>query len=272
MGAKEIFFGAIMFVFGGFLFWKGFKKYGQYKLIKDTPTSKVRSLAMGIVEVHGQATDNEKAFIKSPFSQEDCFLYKYEVKEYRKHTSGGGKNRRTYYSWDTIATGRNEIPFRAKDDTGEVVVNPQYSELNINLRKVFLQKASFMTSFAATLGAIRLFDNNPKGVLDVNKFNLIPIDITAWTFGSRVGDRRYYEYYIANNDDLFVLGTATNDASTNNKVEIKKGENEKTFIISDKSEKELLKKMGWSITGLIILGVVLILSGLWLVLSSIGIS
>ena len=37
----------------------GFKKMHSYTLIKDTPRSKIRSMAMGIVELHGQVHAKE---------------------------------------------------------------------------------------------------------------------------------------------------------------------------------------------------------------------
>ena len=273
MSTQETIFGVAALAIGGFLFWKGFKRYGQYKLIKDTPTSKIRSLAMGIVEINGNAIANEAKYLKTPFSDTNCFAYLYEVKEYKKHTSTDSKGHTTTsYRWDTIARGRNETLFQTKDDTGNVIINPKNAELKINVRKVFLQKAGLFGNFTSIYSSLKMFDNGANSSFDVKKLNLIPIENSKISFGNRVGDRKFYEQYITDNDNLYILGTAANNASTNNKVQILKGENEPTFIISDKSEKSLLKKMGWGIAGFLIGGIALILLGLWLVLSSIGVS
>jgi len=272
MTNQKIIFGAIGLLIGGFLFWKGFKRYRQYKLIKDTPTSKIRSLAMGLVEINGKAIANDGKYLKTPFSNIDCFAYVYEVKEYKKHRTTDSKgNTTTRNSWETIARGRNQTLFQAKDDTGNVIVNPKNAELKINVRKTFLQKAGLFGNFTSIFSALKNFDNNANG-FDVKKLNLIPIENSKISFGNRVGDRKFYEQYITDNDDLYILGTAANNDSTNKQVQILKGENEPTFIISDKSEKSLLKNMGWSVFGFLIGGVGLILLGLWLVLSSIGVS
>ena len=53
-------------------FWKGFQTLQKRRLIQNTPTSKVRSLAMGLCEVYGQALPYKENILKSPFSGADC--------------------------------------------------------------------------------------------------------------------------------------------------------------------------------------------------------
>lgn len=101
----------------------GFNLMHKYRLIKDIPRSKIRSMAMGLVEVHGTVEcDNP---MKTPFSANDCVYYRYEIQEYRRHTSRDSKGRtRTTYRWDTISRGERSIPFFGRDETGKVYVNP----------------------------------------------------------------------------------------------------------------------------------------------------
>ena len=89
----------------------------KYRVIKDTPRSKIRSMAMGIVEIHGSAEVYNNDMIKTPFSQTDCLYYKYKIEEYRK--SGGGKGKSTY-RWETVSSGEQGTPFLAKDDNGVI--------------------------------------------------------------------------------------------------------------------------------------------------------
>lgn len=272
MSSQEV-MGVVILAAGGFLFWKGFKRYGQYKLIKDTPTSKIRSLAMGIVEINGNAMPNNAKYLKTPFSNVNCFAYSYEVKEYKRHSSIDIKgNTTTDNRWETIAKGRNQTLFQVKDDTGSVIINPKNAELKLNVRKIFLQKAGLFGNFTSIFKDLKIFERSTDNNFDVKKLNLEPIEDKKRNFRNRVGDRKFYEQYITDNDNLYIIGTATNNASSNNQVQIIKGENEPTFIISDKSEKKLLKKIGWGVVGFLIGGIGLILLGLWLVLSSIGVS
>ena len=60
---------------GVFLFYQGFKWMRQKQLIESTPTSKIRSLAMGLAEIFGEAIPSEGKILKSPFSDKDCVYF-----------------------------------------------------------------------------------------------------------------------------------------------------------------------------------------------------
>lgn len=252
----------VMFLGGVGIFIYGFKILKKVKIIQNTPRSKIRSMAMGLVEIHGTA--KAKEFLIAPFSKLKCIYYKYVIKEYRRHTSGSGDNKRTTYRWDTVATGERRIPFTATDETGNVDVNPSGAEFNIDPKKVFLQKAGLIGAFNVISSALKNFDNNPNNDVDISKWNLTELDPKKdRTFMNTVGDRKYYEYFLQDNETLFVLGTAANEAS---KISIKKGVNEPTFIISDKSEKDLLKNMKFKMIGFLLGGFILSIIGLVILL------
>jgi hypothetical protein len=56
----------------------GVNRYRQRSLIADTPTSKVRSLAMGRVELQGTVEPIGETFT-APFSNDECVLYRYSI-------------------------------------------------------------------------------------------------------------------------------------------------------------------------------------------------
>ncbi|MDD5086676.1 MAG: hypothetical protein PHV16_02895, partial [Candidatus Nanoarchaeia archaeon] len=60
------------FAAGVFLFWEGIKTLKHKRLIENIPTSKIRSLAMGLVEIYGEVVPAYKEVLKSPFSNKDC--------------------------------------------------------------------------------------------------------------------------------------------------------------------------------------------------------
>ncbi|MBU1976075.1 MAG: E3 ubiquitin ligase family protein [Nanoarchaeota archaeon] len=268
-GAKEYVIGGVITAIGAGLFAYGFNRMSRYRLIADTPTSKIRSMAMGLVEIHGNVKATET--IKTPFSQSACVYYKYEIKEYRKHTSTDSKGRsRTTYSWDTVGRGERRICFNAKDDTGEVPVKPEGAEFNVPVKKVFLQKAGLFGAFNTILGALKNWDNQKTTAIDVAKWKLTPLDPKQRvSFGSRVGDRKYYEYYIEPDENLFILGTAANEGA--NKVVLKKGENEKTYMISNRSEKELVKGLKLQMIAFFAIGGIVFLGGILLILYFAGV-
>ncbi len=230
------FFGLI----GAAIFWSGFNRMHKYRLIKDIPQSKVRSIAMGLVEIHGTCRADE--LICAPFSNSECVYFKYEIKEYRKHTSRDSNGRtKTTYQWDTVTTGDRRVPFYAADDTGQVMVYPEKAEFNIKERAAFHQDHGVSGGIEMFVSALNGWKGDKEARPETGDMKLVPI--REWKGKVRVGDRRYYEYFLAPDDTLFVMGTAANDADAPDKVLIRMGQNENTFIISDRSEKELLKSM-----------------------------
>jgi hypothetical protein len=237
-----------------------FRRFHKYQLISDTPTSKIRSMAMGLVEIQGNISGTE--FIKSPFSKTDCVYYRYRIEEYRRHVSTDSKGRKTVsHSWDTIASGERRAPFFAKDDTGEVYVQPRGAEINAPLKKVFYQRGGIFGAFSMIIRVLRDWDRGGTD-MDVFSWNLEPLNPQShFRFGGNVGDRKYYEYYLEHGDNLFLLGTAAFAANAPNNVWIRKGDNEPTFMISYKSEKTLLKSLIWQIIGLMLFGCIFIIIG-----------
>lgn len=242
---------------GAVLIYLGFNRLKKFQLINDTPDSKIRSMAMGIVELHCHAMPDKT--IRTPFSQTDCVYYRYEIKEYRRHTSHTKHGTHTYYTWDTIASGEKRVLFYAEDETGRVIVNPDKAEISIAAKKAFLQKAGIFGGLTMLIKAL-----SGEKVIDVNPLKLKPIPVNqSSVFGNNVGDRKYYEYFIEPKETLFIIGTASNE---NGKVMVKKGENEETFIISNKSENEMLKSYRLQISIFFIAGALMFIIGVILLL------
>lgn len=100
---------------GIYFFWDGFRKLKLKKTVEAIATSKVRSVAMGTVELAGIA--RPAAQVLDPIFQQPCVLYRVVVKEHRK----SGKNSKwvTIYQSDSFAH-----PFWLEDDTGKIMVFP----------------------------------------------------------------------------------------------------------------------------------------------------
>ena len=106
---------------GVFIFYHGFKQRSKYRLILSTPTSKIRSVAVGVCELHGQAQVLDTPLI-SPFSMSECVYYRYDVQEHRR----SGKSSR----WVSISEFSSTAPFLLRDDTGSIVVEPEGAEMH----------------------------------------------------------------------------------------------------------------------------------------------
>ena len=212
------------FFFGIYSFFNGFSKLKQKRLIENTPTSKIRSLAMGLVEVYGEVVPSEGKLLKSPFSQKDCVYYNYIIEE----CQSSGRNSR----WVTVKSGENMAHFYLKDDTGSVLVDSKGAR--IELLEAF--------AFNSGLGkdppeSIKQFLSNNglsfEGFLGINK------------------TMRYSEHIIEPENKLYIMGTAGDNPfvdggeETNNDagIMIQKGVNDKTYYISDRQEKVILREL-----------------------------
>jgi len=247
---------------GGVLLAVGFHKLRRYRLVADTPTSKVRSIAMGLVEINGRARAIE--LLVTPFSDTECVWYRYEIKEYRQHTSRDSKGRtRTSHRWETIRTGSRATPFFCEDDTAKVWVDPDGADFMISQRRIFYQHEKFLGSITRIFEALRNWDKTKTDLLDREGWELeeMPEDQFI-SFGAQVGDRKYYEYFVRPDDTLYVLGTAAGRDGAPGGICIERGENEKTYVISDSSEKELLSKMRIRVIAILAIGVIAITGGI----------
>ena len=80
------------------------------------PTSKIRSLAKGLVEIQGFVKSND--YLKSPIKNTTCIAYRYMIQEQRRNKDG-----KTSYS--TIEDRYEATSFSIEDDTGEVNVSTE---------------------------------------------------------------------------------------------------------------------------------------------------
>ena len=223
-GARLLIYSFIGLVAGIVAFFHGFGSMRLKRMIEDTPTSKIRGIAMGLVEVYGQALPTEKP-LKSPLSGADCVYYKYLVEELRS----SGKS--TY--WATIKSGQDNAPFYVKDDTGQVLVDPQGADIDI--------PANFhwQTSLARPM---------PQSVMAF-------LDDQHLAYKGIFGYKqlRCTEYYIAPKDKLYVMGTAgenplvKSSADHEEMIMIQKGKNSPFYYISDSAEKDILSKLHWKV-------------------------
>jgi hypothetical protein len=138
---------------GAYLFVLGFKMLQRKRLILNTPTSKVRSASLGLVEVNGLAVGPYT--LTAPVTGAPCFFYRTQAWELRK----SGKSS----EWQQVADESLHVPFYLDDNTGRLLINPQGAELDIHRdyhqefsSSVFFQKEmpercrQFLTRYAVS--------------------------------------------------------------------------------------------------------------------------
>src|ERR1700681_1169084 len=95
-------YAAIGFGFGLVSFFKGFRIYREYRILTDTPEIPIRSVAMGLVHVHGKAQGDQ--LVTSPVTQTPCYFYKVVIEKYERDSKGNG-------SWNLKGTDLNGVQF-----------------------------------------------------------------------------------------------------------------------------------------------------------------
>jgi hypothetical protein len=216
--------GVILLLIGIVIFAVGFVWFRRKRLIENIPTSKIRSLAMGLVEINGVVVPYQEKLLVSPLTKKNCVYYHYLVERYEEHYNP--KTKRKEGHWVMVQNEKQNVQFSLKDDTGMVLVDPNRADVDV--------KKDYQT---------------------------------------RQGNMRYSEWYIEPNDALYILGTAAENpyqkeapAVHEENIMIQKGQYEKQYMISDKSEKQILKTLTILTYGTWCMGIVFILIGIVLLL------
>ena len=121
---KLYFYCALGFGAGIWIFFKGFREFRKYRVLADTPEIPIRSMPMGLVEIHGEAFKAVN-LLSSPLTHTSCCLYKVDIERWKRNEKGSGG------SWVHHRTDIQGLPFYLQDATGKVLVEPQEAELDL---------------------------------------------------------------------------------------------------------------------------------------------
>lgn len=154
-----------------YLLYHAFSRLRRARWVEDTPTSRIRSAAQGLVELCGRVDAGGHAPLISPLGGEPCLWYRFRVEEYRR----SGRNQQ----WQTVETGQSDRPFVLRDATGECWVLPQGAEVHPRQR--------------------RRWEGRQRWPLSHNSGSSL--------LGAMLGRRyRYTEEYLRQDDLLYALG------------------------------------------------------------------
>jgi len=235
------------------LFVKGFRVYREYRVLLDTPEMPIRSIAMGLVEIHGKAQAVQT--VASPVTQTPCCFYKVDIDRWVRDRSGG--------HWSHSATDADGVRFYLEDASGKVLVDAHGAEYDLIRtaqaetgrglgrsmgRQLFGQGdpalATGPMASDADLLAYAQSAVNARGSsfsLDARSF-LPSLGGTINLGGGFAGRYRLSEYLILPGHWYDVTGTCAENPAPQDEYDrnlIMKGTNEPTFLISWRSEKEI---------------------------------
>jgi len=224
-GRFEIYM-AIGFGFGLVTFFRGFRIYREFRILEDTPEIPIRSIAMGLVHIHGKAQGDQ--LIPSPVTKTPCLFYKVDIEVYVKDSKGGG-------SWRHFKTDIKGVRFYLEDATGKVLVDPFHAEYDL-LETCKRKTDSSLESYAKspTTGGGESFGTT------LGQFTLGG----SWNAGGSgfSGQYRFTEYCILKDHWYDLTGTCVENPTPKDEHDrnlIMKGQNEPTYLISWRAEKAI---------------------------------
>lgn len=106
---------------GGF-FW-GFGRFKLKRIIENIPTAKVRSMPMGKVEISGKAIVEKT--VESPFTKRSVVYYRCKIEQWVEDNEGKG-SWKTVHKHDS-----GLHPFYIQDETGKALIRPYDAELHL---------------------------------------------------------------------------------------------------------------------------------------------
>src|SRR6266487_5638503 len=115
-------FAAVGAIAGVYWFVKGFRLLQRKRLVLNTPTSKIRSASMGLVEISGLAAS--PYVMLSPLRQAECYYYRSVAWQLKQQ----GKNS----EWVKVAEETLHVPFYVDDGSGKVLVDPRSAEMDLH--------------------------------------------------------------------------------------------------------------------------------------------
>ena len=245
--------GIVLCLVGGFLVFSYFKQKKKMEAISGVETTTAAAITeiwQGVSGEIGTGSFEELAEVKgvleceqpieSEIDKQPCVYYSMQVQrkweeEYYENDSEGNRQRKTRQRSDTVSSNSRSVPFLVRDDTGTVKVNPT----------------------DADIGGERIVDRfEPESAVSGGTISFGNFSFSMGSVG-RSGGRRTLGYQFTEtilplNRRVYVLGTASDSSG---ELIIQKPREKGPFIISMKSEEELLKSsksgMTWSMVGAI---------------------
>ena len=164
---------------GLYFFFTGFHLLARKRLLLTTPTSKIRSAALGLVEITGTA--GGPYTISAPITGKPCFLYRTTAWQQRD-----GKKQ----EWERVADETLHLPFFIDDSTGQLLIEPLGADLDLH--------RDFREEYAASFFSSNLDDVPPRVSVFLSRHGVVP--------GRRL---RVEERSIKPEETLFIAGTLT---------------------------------------------------------------
>ena len=257
---EATFWAGALSIGGPLAFAHGFRLWRRRRLIQDTPTARIRSMAMGLVEVNGAV--HGRSAVTAPFSGHECVYWQVDI-------SVPGRKR----GWRVIHRNASGQPFYLEDETGTALVYPNGAECHLNhgveeVAQGILLPDCYADYLREHPGAV-----NGLARLSTLRFRerVLEEGQRLYVLGTAVSRAR--EVVISEGEALAATGTDGPGALHLQRLRerdaqvrgvIRRGERERTFLLSQESERQLTFGLGLQAAGLLAGGPLATLAGLWM--------
>jgi len=240
------------------LFWRCFRDLRTRRLIQNTPTVRIQSMAMGLVEINGLVVAHSA--LSAPFSGRPCAYWELDI-----DTMGPAG-----LEWTIIHRNASGHPFYVRDDSGVAIVYPQRSECKV--RGIQEECAGTLPDCYAEYMKIHGLKLRHLLRLSPLQFRerILEEDQCVYVLGTAMP--RDQAWAVSEDDGLEATGTHDRAPNRLRRLHeetvavIRRGEGEPTFVISQSSERDVTLDLSLRSIGELIAGPALTIIGLgyWL--------
>jgi hypothetical protein len=264
--SQILFWAVLAVIVGPILFVRGFRLLQRKRLIMDIPRSTVRGAALGPVEMSGKAVGPYT--LVAPLSRTDCLYYRIAVRSNPKGDFSNSKMREL------------SVPLYVDDGTGKVMVYPAHCELDLEVSedraeygKAALAMEGYSSEGAEFVREFCIREGDPLYVLGTLQENPWAQRKPAAECSelSRLGpgfvsqaeaDLLRHQAFPALDPSLpSGMDLGSGDFDYHPPVVLMKGDG--PFVISSRSERDIVEKLGWKSFLYIWGGPLAMLWGLW---------
>ena len=248
--------------FGVLLFLRGFRALRLQRIIEDTPTARVRSLAMGLVELQG--TVRSRSRVTAPFSGRPCVWWEVELQTLRRSKHGLRR-------WGTVHREQSGRPFYIEDETGTALVYPQGAKVNAGNKVEEETHGLGVPEPYAGWMAERELPLRLLWSLGPMRFRerILEDGLHVYVLGRAHPKPQAVSVSMDDEEVLLATGTDAIGAAHVRRYDgdcsavLRRGPRDPAFLISDRSEKTMSMEYGFQAFGGFLGGPLLTLFGLW---------
>ena len=233
----------------------GFVLLHRKRAIDNVPRSRLRSVAMGFAEVSGTA--RLRTPVMAPYSGIPCVAYRYLAEEECDDRRGG---------WRTLESGQSADWFLLDDGTGTIVVDPDGADLVLGRDYRTIERADGLfgrrrrytewrlhpgesACVVGTVRRVRSLAFEARAALHdrLREVKQDPARVAAFDTNrdGRLDAEEWGNVVRVVRQEVAREAAAAERPTPVDELILGKGEGETTFVIADRSERDLVKGLAW---------------------------